>query len=315
MQNKNFVLSYRSKILKRSRMELPVVKGAYRFNYPLAKTTWFQVGGPAEILFKPYDTEDLAYFLSNKPKELYVTILGLCSNMIIRDGGIQGVVVKLGKNFTHVEILENNMIKVGAGATNYNVANFCADNNLTGLEFLIGIPGAIGGGIAMNAGCYGSEFKDYIVNVKAVDFDGNIHILSSKELNFSYRACGIKNMIFTEVVFQLSEKPCQEIRDYMQQIMQKRQASQPIRAKTGGSSFKNPPKSSAWRLIDEAGLRGFKLGGAIVSDKHCNFIINEDNATAEELENLLNHIQQEVHKLTSVKLEREIKIIGSNVKK
>jgi UDP-N-acetylmuramate dehydrogenase len=290
---------------------LPQVRGEYRFNFPLHKTNWFNVGGPAEVLFKPKDSEDLIYFLQNKPQDIDITIFGVGSNIIIRDGGLDGVVVRLGRAFTNIELLEKNVVKVGAACLNYNLANFCADNGLTGLEFLIGIPGSIGGGVAMNAGAYGAEFKDFIKQVKAVDYDGNIHIFSNKDMGFFYRGNSLKEkMIFLEAIFELSYDDHEKISIRMGEISRKREETQPIKEKTTGSTFANPDGYSAWKLIDEAGFRGFKMGGASMSEKHCNFMINDGTATASDLEGLGEYIRKKIHFTTGILLEWEVKRIG-----
>ena len=293
---------------------LPKARGEYRFNFPLNKTNWFNVGGPAEVLFKPKDAEDLIYFLQNKPQDIDITIFGVGSNIIIRDGGLDGVVVRLGRAFTNIELLEKNVVKVGAACLNYNLAKFCADNGLSGLEFLIGIPGSIGGGVAMNAGAYGSEFKDFIQQVKAVDYDGNIHIFSNQDMGFVYRGNSLKEeLIFLEAIFKLSYDDHDKISARMQEISRKREETQPIKEKTTGSTFANPPGSSSWRLIDEAGFRGFKVGGASMSEKHCNFMINDGTATAADLENLGEYVRENVYSKTGILLEWEVKRIGKKL--
>jgi UDP-N-acetylmuramate dehydrogenase len=293
---------------------LPKIRGEYRFNFPLNKTNWFNVGGPAEVLFKPKDPEDLIYFLQNKPQDINITIFGVGSNIIIRDGGLDGVVLRLGRAFTNIELLEKNVVKVGTACLNYNLANFCADNCLAGLEFLIGIPGSIGGGVAMNAGAYGVEFKDVIQQVKAVDYDGNIHIFSNEEMGFFYRGNSLKEkMIFLEAIFKLSYDDRDKISARMEGISKKREETQPIKEKTTGSTFANPPGYSAWKLIDEAGFRGFKVGGASMSEKHCNFMINDGTGTAADLENLGEYVREKVYSKTGILLEWEVKRIGKKL--
>jgi UDP-N-acetylmuramate dehydrogenase len=288
---------------------LPKIRGEYRLDFPLNKSNWFQVGGRADVLFKPADAEDLIYFFQNIDNSIPITILGVGSNIIIRDAGIEGVVIKLGRKFTDIK-RNGTEITVGAACLNHNFANFCADNGLTGLEFLIGIPGSIGGGIAMNAGSYGSEFKDFLKQVKAVDYSGNIHIIPKQDMGFKYRGNNKQKLIFLEATFELSHNEPDAIRARMAEITKKREETQPIRERTGGSTFANPPGCSAWKLIDEAGLRGFKIGGALMSEKHCNFMINDGTATAGDLENLGDYIRQKVSNTKGISLEWEIKRIG-----
>ena len=303
---------------------LPKIRGEYRFNFPLSNSNWFKVGGPAEILFKPSDEDDLIDFLKNKPKDIDITVFGVGSNLIIRDGGIDGVVIKLGRAFNTISVIEDELkdllkseprgtkfIQVGAACLNHNLANFCASEALAGLEFLIGIPGSIGGGIAMNAGAYGSEFKDYIKRVKAVDYDGNIHIFDKEDMGFVYRGNSLKkDMIFLEAIFELSHDDPKKIFARMEEITKKREQTQPVKEKTTGSTFANPIGYSAWKLIDEAGFRGFKMGGASISEKHCNFMINDGTAKAKDLEDLGEHIRKEVYSSRGILLEWEVKRIG-----
>jgi UDP-N-acetylmuramate dehydrogenase len=295
-------------------MELPKVRGEYRENFPLHKSNWFNVGGPAEILFKPADLEDLVDFLRKFPEnDRDVSILGLGSNILIRDGGIDGVVIKLGRFFADIQFADNGDLLVGAACINRNLVTFCLENGLTGLEFLVGIPGSVGGGIAMNAGCYGSEFKDVIQSVKAVDRSGNIHILTNEDMGFIYRGHSrSEQLFFVEARFALSVASREEIKARVESITKKREESQPLREKTGGSSFRNPPEKYAWRLIDDAGLRGFRIGGAQISEKHCNFLINLEDATASDLESLGEYAREKVFLATGQLLEWEIKRIGKS---
>jgi UDP-N-acetylmuramate dehydrogenase len=292
-------------------MILPSVKGKYKFDYNISHLTWFKVGGNAEILFKPEDQDDLIYFLQNKPKNLDVTVLGAGSNVIIRDSGIKGALIKLGRAFTAIEELQNGDLSVGAGCLNYNLAKFTASKSITGFEFLIGIPGTIGGGVAMNAGAYGSEFKDIIVSVEAVDLNGNYRIYSCEEMGFAYRSNALsKNLIFTKVTFQRANGNFQEIQNKMNEINKKRSETQPITEKTGGSTFANPHEHKAWELIDKSGLRGYSIGGASMSKKHCNFMINDGTATASDMEMLGEFVQKKVKEDSGIDLKWEIKRIG-----
>ncbi len=292
-------------------LKLPKIRGSYRQNFKLANVTWFNVGGEADILFKPVDAEDLANFLKNKPEELPCFVMGVGSNLLVRDGGIRGVVIKLGREFTHISHNENTLV-VGAGALDSSISNYCLENSLTGLEFLSGIPGVIGGAIAMNAGAYGDETAEHLIKLEAINNNGEIITLSNVDCGFKYRSNSLsKDLIFTKAYFRVKNGDKQSIQEKINYIQEQRQASQPIKSKTGGSTFKNPDKQQAWKLIDEAGCRGLKLGNAMMSEKHCNFMLNLGNAKAAELEELGEKVRKRVYEHTGIMLEWEIKIIGS----
>jgi UDP-N-acetylmuramate dehydrogenase len=289
---------------------LPTVRGKYRLCAPLSDTTWFRVGGPAEVLFKPADVKDLADFVRSKPADIPLITLGVGSNIIVRDGGIDGVVVRLGRGFTDLTI-DGDRLTAGAGNLDINVATFAAQHGLAGLEFLSGIPGTIGGALAMNAGAYGTEIKDVVIEAEVVDPQGIIHRLGLDDLLYSYRHCGLaKGWIFTSAVFQARVGDKASIEARMAEISAAREASQPVRARTGGSTFKNPSPHRAWEVIDAAGGRGMMLGSAQVSEKHCNFLINTGQATAAELERLGETVIDKVKAHSGIQLEWEIKIIG-----
>lgn len=293
-------------------LNLPTVRGKYRQNVNLSNTTWFRVGGNAEVIFKPEDVEDLSQFLMLRDKSINTEILGLCSNVIIRDKGVSGVVIKLGKNFTSIEV-NDDVVSVGCAVTDYNFAHFLAEQSLSGLEFLVGIPGSIGGAVAMNAGCYGSEIADHLIQVEAVNrMTGKIHTLPAKSLGLTYRHNDLAaEFIFTKALFKLNHaSDANKIKERMSKISEERELSQPIHERTGGSTFKNPPHKKAWELIDQAGFRGYKHGGAQVSAKHPNFLINVDGATASDIEALGELIRSKVYKNSGVQLEWEIKRIG-----
>ncbi len=293
-------------------MSITTTKGQLKKNYNLNHLTWFKVGGPAEILFKPFDTQDLASFLRQNELALPVTTIGAGSNLIIRDGGIDGIVVKLGQNFTEIQ-LDGDKLLVGAGCLNFNLAKFCEINEISGFEFLVGIPGTIGGGVAMNAGAYGKEFKDIIIAAEAVDGRGNLHSLALDEIGFRYRGNLLpKDFIITKVIFRVSPGNRANIAALMNEISAKRALTQPIKEKTGGSTFANPPSSSAWKLIQISGLRGCRLGDASISTLHCNFMINHGNASAADLEELGEFVRQRVFADSGIMLEWEIKRIGKH---
>lgn len=289
---------------------LPQVRGRYRAQASLAETTWFRVGGPAEVLFKPADTQDLADFIRSVPDDIPVMFLGVGSNVIVRDGGIDGVVIRLGRGFTQLEVVGDDVI-TGAANLDVNVANFAAEHGCAGLEFLSGIPGVIGGALAMNAGAYGREMVDVLVEAEAVSPQGEMVTLTPDELDYSYRHCGLgEGWIFTRAVLRTTRDKPELIQQRIQTIAQAREATQPVRSRTGGSTFKNSPEKKAWELIDEAGCRGMMIGGAQVSEKHCNFLINTGGATAADLEQLGELVRQKVKDHSGIELQWEIKRIG-----
>lgn len=281
-------------------------------NAPLAKYTWFKVGGPAEVIFRPADAEDLIHFLANKPEDVPITVIGVGSNLLVRDGGVPGVVIRLGRGFSSVEI-NGTEVRAGGGALDANVAKHCAEAGISGLEFLSGIPGTIGGALRMNAGAYGTEMKDVTINAMAVDGEGNVHGLTPEELHFSYRKSDVpEDWLFTQVVMRGQEGDRGEIAQRMAEIKAAREDTQPVRTSTGGSTFANPPEVKAWELIDGAGCRGLSRGQAQVSDKHCNFLINNGDATAADLEGLGEEVRRRVFQTYGVTLKWEIRRIGVN---
>ena len=289
---------------------LPDVRGSYRVGAQLSKTTWFQVGGPADVLFKPADTEDLAHFMRHKSPDIPVTILGVGSNIIVRDGGVRGVVIKLGRGFTEMQC-DGDAVVAGAAALDVNLARFAADEGRAGLEFMAGIPGTIGGALAMNAGAYGHEVKDVLVSLEAVDGEGNIRTLSLEECAYSYRHYGgPKGLLFTKARFRTSRNAPEAIHARIEEITTAREATQPVRERTGGSTFRNPEGRKAWELVDAAGCRGMMVGGAQISPMHCNFMINTGNASAADLEALGNQVRDKVATQSGIMLQWEIKAIG-----
>ncbi len=292
--------------------KLPKIRGSYRFNANLSKTNWFNVGGNAEILFKPKDIDDLVFFLKNKDSDLNITIIGVGSNVIIRESGIAGVVVKLGKEFAKIDH-KNEILSVGAGVLCSNVALYSKINALSNLEFLTGIPGGVGGSVAMNAGCYNNEIADYLISAIAVDYAGNILELKNEDFKFSYRKNELAaDFMILEAKFEVKNSEIAEVSAKIAEFNKKREESQPIRSKTGGSTFKNPKNTNkkAWQLIDESGCRGLSVNDAQMSEKHCNFMINNGKATAQDLINLGNLVIDKVREKTGIILEWEIKIIG-----
>jgi UDP-N-acetylmuramate dehydrogenase len=289
---------------------LPQVRGRLTAAAPLADITWFRVGGPAEAMFRPADRDDLIAFLKAKPADVAVTPLGVGSNTLVRDGGVPGVVLRLGREFAAISA-DGTEVEAGAGALDVNVATVALQAGIAGLEFLRGIPGTIGGGLRMNAGAYGTEFKDVLVWAEAVDPQGNLHRLTPDEMKFGYRHCGVpENWIFIGARLKGVLGDPAAIKARMDEIQAAREGSQPIRSRTGGSTFANPEGLKAWQLIDAAGCRGLVVGDAQVSEQHCNFLINRGNATAEDLERLGETVRERVKAQSGIELRWEIKRIG-----
>jgi len=289
---------------------LPRVRGRLTANAPIGPMTWFRVGGPAEALFRPADLDDLAGFLAALPSDVPVTVIGVGSNLLVRDGGIRGVTIRLGRGFVDIRP-DGERVETGAGALDLNVALTAAEAGVAGLEFLSGIPGTVGGGFRTNAGAYGSEFKDVLISADALDRRGEPHTVTSADMRLSYRHSEIAaDWIFVRARFKGTAGDPAEIGRRMTDIRAAREASQPIRARTGGSTFANPPGHQAWRLIDEAGCRGLTRGGAMVSEKHTNFLINTGNATAADIEGLGEEVRRRVYERFGVRLEWEIRRIG-----
>jgi UDP-N-acetylmuramate dehydrogenase len=290
---------------------LPPVRGRLTPNPPLGQKTWFRVGGPAEMLFRPADAVDLADFLAATPRDIPVTVIGVGSNLLVRDGGIRGVVVRLGLGFAEVTPAEGDEIRAGTGALDLSVARMAARLGLAGLEFLSGIPGTVGGGFRTNAGAYGREFKDVLVVADAVDRGGQWHRTNAADLGLSYRHSDFPDdWIFTGAAFRGARGDPAIIAARLRQIQAAREAAQPIRARTGGSTFANPPGHAAWELIDRAGCRGLAVGGAMVSDKHTNFLVNTGTATAADIEGLGEEVRRRVFERFGVMLDWEIRLIG-----
>jgi UDP-N-acetylmuramate dehydrogenase len=288
----------------------PELRGRLLANQPLAESAWFRVGGPAQILFMPEDEQDLGYFLYHLPADVPLMVLGAASNVIIRDGGIPGVVVRLGTRFGAIAIEDGHRVRAGTGILDVRVSRAARDAGVAGLEFLSGIPGGIGGALRMNAGAYGGETKDILIDARGVDRTGIVRSFENSDLGYSYRHSNAPaDVIFTEALFQGRPGDPAEIGAAMNVIAEKRKASQPPN-KTCGSTFKNPPGHKAWQLIDAAGCRGLTVGGAQVSELHCNFLINLGGATAADIETLGETVRKRVKDSSGVELEWEIKRIG-----
>jgi UDP-N-acetylmuramate dehydrogenase len=289
---------------------LPQVQGKLTALAPLKNGSWFQAGGPAEVLFQPADVHDLAAFLKACPEDVPLTILGVGSNTLIRDGGIAGVVIRLGARLAQITI-ENDVITAGGGALDFNISRAARDAGLTGLEFLSGIPGSLGGALTMNAGAYGSEMKNILIDATLVLRDGALKTLSVDELGMSYRKTNVpEGGIIVSARLRGAAGDGEAIAEKMKQIAASRAEAQPQRVKTGGSTFANPEGQKAWELIDKAGCRGLRIGDAMMSDKHCNFMLNLGSATAADLEALGEEVRRRVLETSGIELRWEIKRIG-----
>jgi UDP-N-acetylmuramate dehydrogenase len=289
---------------------LPTVRGTYAEHAGLKDLVWFRAGGAADVLYRPADVEDLCTFMAAKPAGLAVTLIGVGSNLLIRDGGIPAVVIRLPAAFGRIERLDGLLIRAGAAALDAAVARAAADAGIAGLEFLRGIPGTIGGALSMNAGCYGTETKDVFVEARAVDSCGKLVTLGAEEMGFTYRHSRPKGLIYVDAVLRGQPGEPQAIRARMEALVEQRESTQPVRSKTGGSTFTNPPGRKAWQLIDAAGCRGLTHGAAQVSEKHCNFLINTGDATAGDIEALGEEVRARVKAKFGIELEWEIKRIG-----
>ena len=299
-------------LLPSLRAKMPDLRGRLEANAPLAPFTWFRVGGPAQVLFTPADEDDLSQFLSALPRDIPVQVIGLGSNLIVRDGGVPGVTIRLGgKAFGDTSVEAGSRMRVGAAVPDMMVARRAAEAGIAGLAFLRGIPGAIGGALRMNAGAHGGETKDVLIEARGVRRDGSRITLSNSDFGFTYRHSEAPDdVIFTQALLQGRVGERAEIEAEMAAITAAREAAQPIREKTGGSTFKNPPGHKAWQLVDAAGCRGLIVGDAQVSTMHCNFLINRGAATAADIETLGDTVRARVLANSGVSLEWEIKRVG-----
>jgi UDP-N-acetylmuramate dehydrogenase len=290
---------------------MPSLRGRLLANQSLAELTWFRVGGPAQVLFMPEDEDDLGYFRAHLPSDIPVTVIGLGSNLIVRDRGVAGAVIRLGRGFSEIAIEPGARVRTGAAVPDVRVAKAAQEAGIAGLAFLRGIPGAIGGALRMNGGAYGGETKDILVEARGVDRAGNLKVFANAEMHYSYRHCGAPDdVVFTQALFAGRPGDAAQIAAEMDKITESREATQPIKSRTGGSTFKNPPGHRAWQLIDAAGCRGLVRGDAQVSEMHCNFLINRGNASATDIEALGEEVRRRVKETSGVELEWEIKRIG-----
>jgi UDP-N-acetylmuramate dehydrogenase len=291
--------------------KMPRLRGRLLANQPLAELTWFRVGGPAQVLFMPEDEADLAYLLAQLPDEIPVTVIGLGSNLIVRDGGVPGVAIRLGRGFNEIAVEDGERIRARCAVPDVKVARAAQEAGIAGLSFFRGIPGAIGGALRMNGGAYGRETKDVLIEARGVDRRGELRVFANGDMHYAYRHCGApEDVIFTQALFQGASGDRAAIAVEMDKITEAREATQPIKSRTGGSTFKNPPGQKAWQLIDAAGCRGLRICEAQVSKMHCNFLINLGGARAADIETLGEAVRARVKAHSGVDLEWEIKRIG-----
>ena len=282
------------------------------FNQSLSKYSWFNIGGPAKIIFKPKSLNELSGFLKNLEGFKKIKVLGAGSNTLIRDGGFDGIIIKLGKSFSHQSLFKENMLITGTSALDKSVSNFALEHSISGFEFLSCIPGTIGGGIRMNSGCYGEDISKILVSVQVMDLDGKISVINSSDIKFSYRKCNLdSNLIFISATFKGKKESSVKIRKKINSLIERKKKDQPSKIKTCGSTFKNPEKNKAWQLIKNSGCAGMNKGDAYISEKHCNFFVNRGNAKSQDLESLIDQVKNEVIKKTGVKLELELEIVGN----
>ena len=290
------------------------ISGQILFDESLSKHSWFNLGGPAKVIFKPKNLNELSIFLKNCKEFNKIKVLGAGSNTLIRDGGFDGVIIKLGKSFSHLSLLDQNMLIAGASALDKNVSNFALENSLSGFEFLSCIPGTIGGGIRMNSGCYGEDISKILISVQVMDLSGKLKVVHSSDIKFSYRGCNLDNsLIFISATFKGKNDSNPNIQKKIINLVERKKKDQPSKIKTCGSTFKNPENNKAWSLIKDSGCAGMKMGDAHISEKHCNFFVNKGNAKSQDLENLIYQVKNKVLNKTGIKLELELEIIGEKL--
>ena len=290
------------------------ISGEIQFDENLSKHSWFSLGGPAKVVFRPKTLNELSIFLKNIKEFDQIKVLGVGSNTLIRDGGFNGIIIKLGKSFSHLSLFDENKIISGASALDKNVSNFALKNSLSGFEFLSCIPGTIGGGIRMNSGCYGEDISKIIVSVQVMDFSGKIRVIYSSDIKFSYRGSNLDNkLIFISATFQGKKNNKPNIQKKINNLVERKKKDQPSKIKTCGSTFKNPRNRKAWKLIKDSGCAGMSVGEAYISEKHCNFFVNRGHSKSSDLENLIYKVKSKVLDKTGINLELELQIIGEKL--
>ena len=290
------------------------ISGRIQFHENLSKYSWFNLGGPAKVIFKPMNLNELSIFLKNIKEFDKIKVLGAGSNTLIRDGGFNGIIIKLGKSFSHLSLLNKNTVIAGASALDKNVSNFAFENSLTGFEFLSCIPGTIGGGVRMNSGCYGENIAKILVSVQVMDLHGRMKVIHSSDIKFFYRGCNLEsNLIFISATFKGKKGNKPNIQKKINNLSKQKNEDQPSKIKTCGSTFKNPENNKAWKLIKDSGCAGMSIGDAYISKKHCNFFVNKGNAKSSDLEKLIHKVKSEVLDKTGINLELELQIIGEKL--
>jgi len=290
------------------------VSGKILFDENLSKYSWFNIGGPAKIIFKPKNLNELSLFLQKTHKLAKMRVLGVGSNTLIRDGGFDGIIIKLGKSFSHISLFDKNTIIAGSSTLDKNLSDFGLENSLSGFEFLSCIPGTIGGGIRMNSGCYGEDISKILLSVQVMDFSGKVKVIYSKDINFSYRTCNLdNNFIFISATFRGKIDNKNNIQKKIRNLIERKKRDQPSKIKTCGSTFKNPENFNAWKLIKDSGCAGMRVGDAHISEKHCNFFVNRGHAKSSDLEKLITNVKKKVLDKTGINLELEIQIIGEKL--
>ena len=290
------------------------VSGKILFDENLSKYSWFNIGGPAKIIFKPKNLNELSLFLQKTRGLAKMRVLGVGSNTLIRDGGFDGIIIKLGKSFSHISLFDKNTIIAGSSTLDKNLSDFGLENSLSGFEFLSCIPGTIGGGIRMNSGCYGEDISKILLSVQVMDFSGKVKVIYSKDINFSYRTCNLdNNFIFISATFRGKIDNKNNIQKKIRNLIERKKRDQPSKIKTCGSTFKNPENFNAWKLIKDSGCAGMRVGDAHISEKHCNFFVNRGHAKSSDLEKLITNVKKKVLDKTGINLELEIQIIGEKL--
>ena len=290
------------------------ISGKILFDERLSKYSWFNTGGPAKVIFKPKNLSELSIFLKNLKGFDKIKVLGVGSNTLIRDGGFDGIIIKLGKPFSHLTLFNEKTIIAGSSVLEKKVSSFALENSLTGFEFLSCIPGTIGGGIRMNSGCYGEDISKILISVQAMDLQGKMHVIYSSDIKFRYRGCSLdKNLIFISATFRGEKSKKKSIQEKENYLIEKKKKDQPSSIKTCGSTFKNPEKNKAWKLIKDSGCAGITVGDAYISEKHSNFFVNKGNAKSSDLENLIYQVKSKVFDKTGIELELELQIIGKKL--
>lgn len=293
---------------------LDKIEGKISFNENLSKLSWFNIGGPAQVLFRPKNLRDLSLFLKTIDKEEKIKILGAGSNTLIREGGFEGIVIKLGNSFSNISLFDDRTIIAGASALDKTVSNFALENSISDFEFLSCIPGTIGGAIRMNTGCYNEDISKIVVSIQVMDFTGKMRVIYSNDIKFSYRGCNLsEDLIFISATLKGKESNKANIKKKMDKLIVQKKKSQPEKIKTCGSTFKNPENNKAWKLIKESGCAGMREGDAYISEKHCNFFVNKGNASSNDIEHLINKVKKKVLEKTGISLDLEVKIIGKKI--